>query len=379
MAEPWSRVANTTIQQYIKGAEDNIMRNRIILAMMREKGRISFNHGGTKLNWKIKFKRAPVQGYADGDTLTFSRHDRWKEAILDWRGYNAQDSVTKMERLQNKGPEQIVNLYSELTVSLMDDMEENFADELYVDGNATGNSKRIHGLESFFGNSGAGTKSPIAKPSDTYAGLSTVLGNYGGSWTSTGSTADSGVGDWPSGQGDAHYDFFSPLIVDYTSAVATSAAAGTNGWAATTKTWPNTCKEALRYGIIKGKRNKSKKGALDLILLDGELYRQFETKLDDAERLMVRRGDKKGGTYALGFEDTINFDGCDISWEYGVPVTLGYGWSFGNMELRSLQGQLFVPETPDYDIASKSERFSIDFFGNLQCNPRNFVKFMARS
>lgn len=30
-----------------------------------------------------------------------------------------------------------------------------------------------------------------------------------------------------------------------------------------------------------------------------------------------------------------------------------------------MQGQLFVPEGPDYDVASKSWRFSIDFFGNL--------------
>ena len=40
------------------------------------------------------------------------------------------------------------------------------------------------------------------------------------------------------------------------------------------------------------------------------------------------------------------------------------------MELCSLQGQLFVPEGPDYDIAGMSYRFSIDYFGNLRCNPR---------
>jgi hypothetical protein len=40
------------------------------------------------------------------------------------------------------------------------------------------------------------------------------------------------------------------------------------------------------------------------------------------------------------------------------------------MELMSLQGQLFVVEGPDYDIQTKSWRTSVDFFGNMWCNPR---------
>jgi hypothetical protein len=47
------------------------------------------------------------------------------------------------------------------------------------------------------------------------------------------------------------------------------------------------------------------------------------------------------------------------------------------MELRSMQGQLFVPEGPDYDVASKSWRFSIDFFGNLVFNPRQSEAALA--
>jgi hypothetical protein len=49
-------------------------------------------------------------------------------------------------------------------------------------------------------------------------------------------------------QGDAHFDFFSPVIVKVTS----------SRWAAATKTWANACREALRYGLIKGRRNRPK-------------------------------------------------------------------------------------------------------------------------
>jgi hypothetical protein len=375
----WSRLVNTTINQYIRDVEVNILRNRKLLAMLEARGRITFNHSGLLLDWKVRYKRAPMSGYADSDTLTFSRRDRWKTAQQEWRGYAATDSMTKLERLKNKSTEAIVKIYSEIGSNLMDDMDDQFGDELYIDGAAAGNSKRIHGMESFGGVQGtASTKSPIGKPNSTYAGLSCALGNYGGSWSATGSNAVD-TADWPTGTGDAHYDFWTPLVVDYTSAIATNQAQGNTGWSATTKTWANTCREALRYGIVKGKKNKSKKGMLDLVLMNDEMYRLFENMLDGEERLVVSRGDSKTGLYALGFTDTINFEGVDHSYEYGIPTNRAYGFSMENMELCSLQGQMFVPEGPDFDIASQSWRFSIDFFGNTRFNPRYFTFWKAIS
>lgn len=363
MADTWERIVNTTIHKYIREVEVGVLRNRKVLAMMREKGRISFNHSGDLMDWKVRYKRAPMQGYADMDTLTFSRRDRWKTAQLDWRGYAATDSMTKKERLQNKNTEAIVKVYSEIAMNLMEDMEDQFGDEIYIDGNAAGNSKRIHGLESFLGNGGAASAGYIASPSDTYAGLVTTLGNYGGSWTQNGSSQV----EWPSGRGDAHYDFWSPLIVDYTD----------TAWSASTKTWPNTCREALIYGIIKSRRNKSKRGYLDMIILDNELFRQFRDKVESNERLVVNRNEKQG-LVSLGFTDVVNYEGVDISYEYGIPNNVGYGLCTECMELCSLQPQLFVPEGPDFDISTQSYRFSIDFFGNMKtASPRNFVKWMS--
>lgn len=360
--QDWSRIVNTTIHEYIREVEPAIMRNRKLLAMMKAKGRITFNHAGDLMDWKVKYKRAPMQGYADSDTLTFSRRDRWKTAQLEWRGYAATDSMTKLEKIKNKNTEAIVKVYSEIASSLMDDMDDQFGDELYIDGTQAANSKRIHGIASFMSTSGVQTYGYVGTPSSTYAGLSCVLGNYGGTWSSSGGNIT-----WPTGTGDAHYDFWSPLVVSYTNA----------SWSASTKTWPNTCKEALRFGILKGKKNKSKKGNLDIALFNDELYRQFLNKLDDAERLVVKRGDPQS-LYSLGFEDAINFDGCEVGYEYGVPLNYGYGWCMECLELCSLQPQMFVPEGPDFDIASQSYRFSIDFFGNLKFKQlRNFVSWQA--
>lgn len=357
----WSRVVNTTIAEYVRQEEVNILRNRKLLALLKERGRISFNHAGTLVDRKVRYKRAPMVGYADGDTLTFSRRDRWKTTQLDWRGYSVTDAMTKKERLMNKGTEAIINIYSDVAKALMDDIDDQFGDEVYIDGNATGNSKRIHGVESFFGAGAAVTNGYVLGPSDSYAGLNTDLGYYGGSW----STVSSNV-DWPSGTGDAHYDFFSPLIVSYTNASFT----------ASSDTWANNAVEALRFGIIKSKKNKTKKGQIDLVILNDELYRLFLGAYDSRQNLFVNRNEK-GGMYALGFTDVTNFDGVDVTYEYGIPSGVGYGFNVDYIELMSLQPQLFVTTGPDFYLPTQSYQTMVDFYGNMWFNPRYQFKLLA--
>jgi hypothetical protein len=260
---------------------------------------------------------------------------------------------------------------------LIDDMDEALSTEIYIDGNASGNGARFHGIESFGSVSAASTKMPIGLPNDTYMGLSTTLGNYGGSWSTTGTTTS--ATDWPSGTGDSHYDFWSPLVIDYSSAVATSAAGGDSGWAASTKTWPNTCKEALRFGVTHmSGRNRNRKGQLDTVFLTNEMYRQFKEKLESNERLVntVGGGGKKN-LWSLGFGDVTLFEGVEITSEYGVPANTGYGMSFGNIELKSCQAQLIVTEGPEYDMARAGYRLSVDVLGNMEFNPRAQCFFKA--
>lgn len=359
MAE-WARILNTTIHEYVREVEDNIMRDRKLLALLKSKGRITYNHAGDVHNWRIRFKRAPMRIFRESETLTFNRVNRWKQAELGWAGYQSGDAVTKLEKLKNKNQEAIIKFYSTMTEALVDDITENFGDEFYVDGNLAANAGRISGMETWFGVSGAATQGYIGTPSDTYAGLSTALGNYGGNWSTSGGTTT-----WPLGSGDAEYDFWSPLVVDYTD----------TAWTASTKTFPNTCEEAVAFGIINMLKNKSKKGMLGMIMFERDLYRQFKDKVRAKENLYVTRGESGDGIYALGFKDVINFDGVDVTHEYGVPATVGYGVAPMHLELMSLQDKLFVAETPDFDLASYTERFSIDFFGQMKANPRYMLKF----
>jgi hypothetical protein len=346
-------VVNTTIANYIRGEENNILRNRKLTAIMREKGRISLNWSGTKMDWKVRYRRGAIQGFSHADTMSFKPVDRWKTAELEWRGYNTTELMTKLDRLKNASTQAIINTYSELAKSLLDDMEEAFGDELYIDGNAAGNSKRIHGIESFMG-AGASIGGLVRQPNDTFAGLSTNLGFYGGNWT----------GDWPTGKGDAHYDFWSPLLVDYTG----------SGWAASTKTWPNTCLEALRFATIKTMKNKTPKGRLDMHLLNDEMYRQALEAVDSKVRINAQHNASNSTLVKLGYTDVFNYDGVDVTFEYGTPVNTGYGFNCDQMHLCSMQNALFVPDGPDWDIASKAWRLSLDFFGNCRWNCRYFHK-----
>ena len=181
----WARLANTTINEYLRGEEVQVMRNRKILALLQDRGRVTFNHSGLLLDWKVRNRRAPMIGFIDGDTLTFRRQNRWRTAQLDWRGYASTDQITNFEKEKNKGDAAIVKVFSQLGVLLTDDLTDQLGDEPYIDGNATGNTKRFHGAESFLANSGAATNGYIANPNSTYANLKTNLGNYGGAWTGT--------------------------------------------------------------------------------------------------------------------------------------------------------------------------------------------------
>ncbi len=196
-------------------------------------------------------------------------------------------------------------------------------------------------------------------PTGSFAGLSCVPGAYGGTW-------DPGtLPGWPNGRGDAQYDFWSPICVDYGDTLFSS-----------TATWAANCVEAISYGIIKSKKSKSQKGMLDVIFMDDEMYRAYIAQYRLKERINVERQADKSPLVALGFGDVTNQDGVDITWEYGLPPAVGYGFNCDMMETRSMQAQVFVPEGPDQDISTKSWRFSIDFFGNTCWNPKFFIKLV---
>lgn len=350
MAELWTRIQKTTITKHFRDVEENLMQNQVLTALMMKKGRVSYGHGGKNLDWPVLYARNSMSQYGDMQGVNFTRFNRHQTATLDWRGYITGEQISKMEKLANKGKEAIVRFTGNLVKMMEDDIKYNFAAELYKDGNATGREHAIHGFKSWLGVTGSNR---FTAPSDTYAGLSTVLGNYGGSVQS---------GSWPSGKMDPEYMFWSPIIVNYTHADYGG-----------TATWAANCKDALRDGItFQSNAKGGKQGKLDVIVCTSSMYRDFLNTLDEKERIIVDRGAQNSELVALGFKGVVNFDGVDITMDADCTDTQAFGLNFDSLELCSMQDQLFVPMTSE-DHDTLTTKHTVDFFGNLKGNPRTTV------
>lgn len=348
-----ARLRSTTHQQYSKKLTDAVMRARKILKLLDARGRISMNNSGEFMDWRVPYREAPLEPFEDLEAATISRQDRYKKAELPWRALRNTDALGYLEKIKNKGESAIINYYEKMTPELMKDAQQQFQDQFW----ASGSGQTWHGIESMMTNSGAAT-AYVATNSGTYAGLSTVLGTYGGSW-------DGGSANWPQGKGDVAYDFWTPMIVDYTD----------TSWNATTKTWPNTCQEAISFAITNQGRNRDSE--MDMVLLERRMYADLKDNLRTKEQLQIMKDSGPSGAWAVGFQEVINLDGIDVTPEYGIAASTGYGVSIDQIELKSLQEELFKVDGPTYHQQTMAYLLMIIMAGNFKfTSPRYFTKFL---
>lgn len=365
----WSGIVKTNAPKYLKGFEDNTMRDRKWLAKLKSKGRVMMNKRGSSTKWQVQAKEPTVEDYADGGIVDYSRLDLWQQAELDWRGYMARDAQTIKEELINAvGETQLIDRYKQIVPNLAKAMANKIGLELYVDGNATGNANRFHGIESFCGvdtsygtgSSGAVAADKIAKPSDTYAGLSTAPGAIGGSWSDLMSVNPNASlnTDWPYGVGSPEYDYWTPKLVNYLS----------NSWTGSTGTWATTCERVLRETSTWCRLTDGV--GIDEYILGSDLYIGYLNAQANKQRILV--GSNSGGE--LGFDSSYTQEGVKLSTEYGIAASVGYGICYDAMEMLVLGSQLFTPRGPDYSPHTPGWLFFISCFGNLRFNPKNFAK-----
>ena len=370
MAE-WARLANSTISNYLKGYEAAVFRDRAMLALMKSKGQVEMNCSGVSITGQVEYRQTPIQQNTQDEVLTFAKQDYLKQWSFVPKGYVATDAISDRELDMNKGGPALVNLVANMQKRLFESLDQQFPDKLFNDANT--NTSDIDGLETMFGtptntvtfgtagavSHAAAAADVIAIPNVTnYGGLSTVLGTYGGSAPTTGN----GWPDGPVSQGA--YDFWSPLIGNTT----------TTGLGASAANWAQNCEFLLGYLITHAQRNKTKKGEIDLVLLDRDLFRQLKDKIRSYQRAEV---DTNLRMRALGF-NSISVDGVEVLHDYSVPGGVGYGINADFMSLKSWKKTAFEAKGPFYDEGSQSTRFMVRFFGNLVCDsPRNFFKLAA--
>ena len=369
----WARTIGTTLVTHLKEEEQTTFRKFKVFAALEADGKVAMNQGGRGFDWQVRYKNQPVASNNGESPRVFARHNLWQRATLPYRGYTVTDQISKREMLENRGAQALVDVAGKMASRLQESMEQHLSREIYIDGNAAGNENRWHGLESIFGvantkdtvrrdngqrRTGGGSNEDIFFwPSDEYAGLRTDLGYLSGGQLETGA--------WPYVAVDPDYDYYSPLVCNYTSTY----------FGGQSNTWQLQCIEALREGINHAKRNDTRENQIDMILMDRGLYIQFLNRLDSRERAIVS---KSNGLRSYGFGDVVELDGIEVSTEYAVPRGVAYGLSIGNMEMKCMESQLMIAEGPFYNEELQSHRYAVSVLANIKMkSPRNFVKWMS--
>src|SRR5688500_13324414 len=98
----WARSLATNLPNYTKELEDAAMRNYKLPALMLAHGRILYNQAGEGFTWEVKFRNHNVEGNTGETSRNFTRTNLYKVASLDYRGYQAVDSITERELMANR-------------------------------------------------------------------------------------------------------------------------------------------------------------------------------------------------------------------------------------------------------------------------------------
>ncbi len=356
-----SQIINTTARRYLKGAEDLTLRDRKIWRELKNRGNIEMNLDGTEIRHQVKFALPEVEAYTGG-VIDFEPSDKFRQLVLDWKGYLTTDAMTEQERQKNKGRSALINRYKSTMKDMRQALEDQFGTELYNDGGT--NTSRIDGLETFMGGAGSCLAADkIEAPSDTYGGKSTAPGAEAGTWSSDLSTMPSTVQlakDWPSGNGTPEYDYLSPRLLNWAS----------TAWTGNTD-WLSNCERVIRQAIIWTRLTTGRTGHPDMLLLAEDLFFDYQNAQEPKFRVSVphKMGDD------LGFDGQgLRQEGIYITTEFGMTASVGYILNFDKMGLRVLTPQLWVPRGPEFDINTRSFKFLMCFDGNLVFQPKFFSK-----
>lgn len=362
----------TEAPEYLRGAQDETMRSRLLLKLLSKYGRVSFNQGGAPTcTWTIQVAEPPIQSHGAYGEFTFDEHDLYEQMTIDWRGYLGTDKMTEKHKAiaSNGNGLVIIDYYDQAMPRLEKSMRNRFHAEAFIDGMASGNDDRYCGLETCLADDGNTVAADlVAKPSDTYANLSTATNGLGGGTWSTDLASASRPNatiatDWPHGSGTTRYDATSPLLINSTS----------TSWPSASPAWADNLEFAMRQAFNwqenrGGPDNRPKCG-----LFASDMYTPIQNYFSARFRDIIPHREADD----LGFTGTLNFDGVMLKTEYDVPAGRGYAMSMESIEMAFVYPEMWETEGPEKDMKSDAILFKIRSFGNFRLRPKGLVKFKS--
>lgn len=269
----------------------------------------------------------------DMEAVRFQRRDPYERTTLPWREYRMTETISDKEKEMVKNNERLIDIWGNKMRDLRSDFVDQLNEEVYKDGNASGNSERWHGLESIFGTSTATTTQAFASSSESYAGL-TFAGKH-----------DDVA---PRREQKA----YTPVIVneEYT------------GW----DSWLSAPLKIARRLVSACTVQNRRTGRPDMMITTESRYLQFLDKLQAEERILARAPTPE--KQFSGFKG-VEFDGIPLVWDYDCTADCTYCLNFDQIEVKVLKKQLIAMRTA-FDIERNAHLTVMYLYGNMWIHPR---------
>lgn len=169
MASPnLSEIITTTARSRTKKLADNVTKSTALLSRLNSKGKVKPVSGGRAIDQELEYaENSTFQRFSGYETLNITPSDVFSAAEYDWKQASVAITISGLERIQNAGPEKMIDLLESRISNAEKTMMNNIGSDCYSDGTADG-GKQIGGLQSLISDSPSG---------------STVGGIVAGTWT----------------------------------------------------------------------------------------------------------------------------------------------------------------------------------------------------
>jgi len=354
----WAEQVATTTETVVKGRTELTLRGRVVYKKLLEQGGIKKSKaGGLDLRWGAKNALPEARTFTDGP-LGFEPQKKHTKAEIDWRGYESTDAMTLREKLEQSGDGMLIDRYKFILPDLQESIENRIHLAFYADGSS--NAEVMQGIETMMTAGTCATGDKVCQPNGSYATIDTDLG-VSGTWSTALATKPNSTiaTDWPSGTGDSQYDYWSPLMMNWSS----------TAWVgASNVTWLDTCEKVLREASIWTVARCGGQGRPDICILGDNLMYDFGNRQGAKQQIIV----PAKSALDIDFHG-FQFAGVDIFTEYGCPANTGYLFSTKQIEFLLLGGKLFHVTGPEFSIERHAWLFAVVSLGNFKFLSPKFV------
>ena len=316
MASPnLTEIVTTTLRRRSKTLADNVSQHNALLSRLRSKGNSSMVPGGRTIVEELEYaENATFQYYSGYEILDVSPSDVISAAEFNWKQAAVNVTASGLEtRIQNAGPEQIINLLESRIKNAEKTMANQISVGVYSDGTGSG-GKQIGGLQSVVADAGTGTVGGINSATFTF-------------WKNQTS-------------GDVANADTSFEVLD---------AEMKNMWLETTRGTDG----------------------VDIIVSDQTLYKMFWDNLTDRQRITSASEGIQGFQTLKFVTADVVMDGGPNPHNSGIPATHMYFLNSDYLYFRVHSATNFVPFERREPVNQDALVVPILFAGNLTCSNRS--------